>query len=104
MATQPIDALIEANTPDSKEPPSAGTELGQEPERHTEGADSHEELQAIGAEIDRIRASVAHIAEASSHYLKRRVAENSTDLIAERPLRAVLWAALAGFVVGRFSR
>lgn len=62
------------------------------------------ELAAIGAEIDRIKESVSHIAEASSHYVKRRVAENSTDLISENPIRAALWAAFAGFLIGRLSR
>ena len=66
--------------------------------------DDRVELAEIGAEIDRIKASVSHIAEASSHYVKRRVAENSTDLIAGNPVRAALWAAFAGFVIGRLSR
>lgn len=66
--------------------------------------DDRSELAAIGAEIEQIRASVSHIAEASSHYVKRRVAANSTDLIAENPVKAALWAALAGFVIGRLSR
>lgn len=66
--------------------------------------DDSAELAEIGAEIDRIRASVAHIAEATSHYVKRRVAENSTDLISENPIRAALWAAFAGFLIGRLSR
>jgi ElaB/YqjD/DUF883 family membrane-anchored ribosome-binding protein len=96
MATQPHDALIDASTADDNA-------------RHrVEGAQpadsSHQELSAIGAEIDQIKESVAHIAEATSHYLKRRVAENSTDLIAENPVRAALWAAFAGFLIGRLSR
>ena len=62
------------------------------------------DLAAIGAEIEQIKESVAHIAEATSHYVKRRVAENSTDLIAENPVKAALWAAFAGFVIGRLSR
>jgi len=62
------------------------------------------DLAAIGAEIEQIKESVSHIAEATSHYLKRRVAENSTDLIAENPIKAALWAAFAGFVIGRLSR
>ena len=62
------------------------------------------ELAEISAEIDRIKASVSNIAEATSHYVKRRVAENSTDLITENPVRAALWAAFAGFVIGRLSR
>jgi ElaB/YqjD/DUF883 family membrane-anchored ribosome-binding protein len=66
--------------------------------------DDRAELDAIGSEIDRIRQSVSHIAEATSHYVRRRVAENSTDLIAENPIRAVLWAAVAGFLIGRLSR
>lgn len=67
-------------------------------------ANDSQELRAIGAEIDQIRESVTHIAEATSHYLKRRVAENSTDLIAQNPIRSALWAAFAGFVIGRLSR
>jgi len=67
-------------------------------------ADNRAELAAIGAEIERIRESVSHIAEATSHYVKRRVAENSTDLIAENPVRATLWSAFAGFLIGRLSR
>ena len=62
------------------------------------------ELADIGAEIERIKESVSHIAEATSHYVKRRVAENSTDLIAENPVKAALWSAFAGFVVGRLTR
>ena len=100
MATQPIDPMIDQNTPDREEPSSAGTEL----EHDIDAADDREELKTIGAEIDSIRASVAHIAEATSHYVKRRAAENTTDLVAEHPMRAVVWAALAGFVVGRISR
>jgi len=68
------------------------------------GADDRAELAAIGAEIERIRESVSHIAEATSHYVKRRVTENSTDLIVENPVRATLWAAFAGFLIGRLSR
>lgn len=67
-------------------------------------ADDRAELAAIGAEIEQIKELVSHIAEATSYYVKRRVAEHSTDLIAENPLRAALWAAFAGFVVGRLSR
>lgn len=67
-------------------------------------ADDHAELVEIGAEIDRIRESVSHIAEATSHYVKRRIAENSTDLIADNPIRAALCAAFAGFLVGRLTR
>lgn len=66
--------------------------------------DDSAELAEIGAEIERIKASVSHIAEETSHYLKRRIAENSTDLIAENPVRAALWAAFAGFLIGRLSR
>jgi len=62
------------------------------------------ELHAIGAEIETIKESVAHIAEATSHYVKRRLAENSTDIIAENPVRSALWAAFAGFLIGRLSR
>lgn len=67
-------------------------------------ADDRAELREIGAEIERIKDSIASIAEASKHYVKRRAAENSTDLIAENPVRAALWAAFAGFVIGRLSR
>lgn len=66
--------------------------------------DNRAELAEIGAEIERIKASVSSIAESTSHYVKRRVAENSTDLIAENPVRAALWAAFAGFLIGRLSR
>ena len=66
--------------------------------------DNSAELTEISAEIDRIKASVSNIAEATSHYVKRRVAENSTDLISENPIRAALWAAFAGFLIGRLSR
>lgn len=66
--------------------------------------DDRAELAAISAEIEQIRASVSHIAEAGSDYVKRRVAANSTDLIAENPVRAALWAAFVGFVIGRLSR
>jgi hypothetical protein len=67
-------------------------------------ADDDRELMEIGAEIDRIKASISQIAESTSHYVKRRVAENSTDLIAQHPVRAALWAAFAGFMIGRLSR
>lgn len=63
-----------------------------------------EDIAAISAEIEQIKASVAHIAEATSHYVRRRVAENSTDLISENPVRAALWAAFAGFLIGRLTR
>lgn len=66
--------------------------------------DPEQELASIGAEIERIRESVGLIAEATSHYVKRRITENSTDIIAENPLRAALWAAFIGFCVGRLSR
>jgi hypothetical protein len=74
-----------------------------------EGIDAAEisaraDLAAIGAEIEQIKESVSHIAETTSHYVKRRVAENSTDLIAANPIKAALWAAFAGFVIGRLSR
>jgi ElaB/YqjD/DUF883 family membrane-anchored ribosome-binding protein len=62
------------------------------------------ELREIGTEIDRIKGSVAQIAESTSHYVKRRVAENSTDLISHNPVKAALWAAFIGFVIGRLSR
>jgi ElaB/YqjD/DUF883 family membrane-anchored ribosome-binding protein len=96
MATQPHDAPSHASTPDDGSMRSVD-------DARPAGND-RQELRAIGAEIDQIKESVAHIAEATSHYLKRRVAENSTDLIAENPLRAALWAAFAGFVIGRLSR
>lgn len=63
-----------------------------------------EDIAEIAAEIDSIKASVAHIAEATSHYVRRRFAQNSTDLISENPLRAALWVAFAGFLVGRLTR
>lgn len=66
--------------------------------------DADQELASIGAEIERIRESVGLITQATSHYVKRRVAENSTEMIAENPLRAALWAAFIGFCVGRLSR
>jgi ElaB/YqjD/DUF883 family membrane-anchored ribosome-binding protein len=67
-------------------------------------AERSEDLAAISAEIEQIKASIAHIAESTSHYVRRRVAENSTDLISENPVRAALWAAVAGFLVGRLTR
>jgi len=96
MATQPHDAQNHASTLDDE------TMRSVDDARPTEN--DRQELHAIGTEIEQIKESVAHIAEATSHYLKRRVAENSTDLIAENPLRAALWAAFAGFLIGRLSR
>lgn len=69
-----------------------------------EGETPAADLAAISAEIEQIKASVAHIAESTSHYVRRRVAENSTDLISENPVRAALWAAFAGFLLGRLTR
>jgi len=66
--------------------------------------DQEQELASIGAEIERIKESIGLITEATSHYVKRRVQEHSTDVIAENPLRATLWAAFIGFCVGRLSR
>ena len=66
--------------------------------------DPDQELASIRAEIDRIRESVGLITEASGHYVKRRIQEHSTDVIAENPVRAALWAAFIGFCVGRLSR
>lgn len=96
----------------SNEAPNHASTPEEEAMRAFEGLDGNieqqsensEELKAIGAEIDSIRDSVAHIAEATSHYVKRRVTENSTDLIAAHPVRAALWAVFAGFLIGRLSR
>lgn len=98
MATRPVNAPNHASTPE-EEAIRADEILEQAGEKG-----NSEELTAIGAEIDSIRESVAHIAEATSHYVKRRVAENSTDLIEANPVRAALWAAFAGFLIGRLSR
>lgn len=97
MVTRPINAPNHASTPQEEEAVSA-------PDGLEQPAGYSEEIKAIGAEIDSIRESVAHIAEATSDYVTRRVAENSTDLIAAHPLRAALWAAFAGFMIGRLSR
>jgi len=98
MATRPVNAPNHASTPE-EEAMRSDDSLEQ-----ADAKDSREELKAIGAEIDSIRDSVAHIAEATSHYVKRRVAENSTDLIEANPVRAALWAVFAGFLIGRLSR
>lgn len=98
MATQPKNAPHHASTP-AEEQSIQNIEGAVDAD-----ANDSQELRAIGAEIDQIRESVTHIAEATSHYLKRRVAENSTDLIAQNPIRSALWAAFAGFVIGRLSR
>lgn len=101
MAPNPYDAPDHARTPEEEAAAIAG-----------EGIDStrdalrndRAELDAIGAEIDSIKASISNIGEATAHYVKRRVAANSTDLMARNPLRTALWAAFAGFLVGRLSR
>lgn len=101
MAQRHQDMPNHASTPEEEASVPAGEGIDA-----TKAADAGDraELAAIGAEIEQIRESVSHIAEATSHYVKRRVAENSTDLIAEYPIKAALWAAFAGFVVGRLSR
>lgn len=104
MATRPTNAPNHASTPEEEEALRAWDGLEQTAQQDAEFRGSREELKAIGAEIDSIRESVAHIAEATSHYVKRRVAENSTDLIEANPVRAALWAVLAGFLIGRLSR
>lgn len=107
MSPRPHDTTPEASTPGEEATRPAGNAMDtarDDPARDPGEADDGAELAAIGAEIDRIKASVSHIAEATSHYVKRRVTENSTDLISENPLRAVLWAAFAGFLIGRLSR
>jgi hypothetical protein len=101
MAQRHQDTPNHASTPEEEAAILAG-EGADAAER--EPKDNRAELAAIGAEIDRIKESVSHIAEATSHYVKRRVTENSTDLIAENPVRAALWAAFAGFLIGRLSR
>lgn len=101
MAQRHQDMPNHASTPEEEATMNAGEGIDA---METSNADDRAELAAISAEIERIRESVSHIAEATSHYVKRRVTENSTELIAENPVRAALWAALAGFVVGRLSR
>lgn len=100
MAQRHQDLPNHASTPEEE----AALRVGEGIDSVEEALDNHAELTEIGAEIDRIKASVSHIAEATSHYVKRRVAENSTDLISENPVRAALWAAFAGFLIGRLSR
>jgi hypothetical protein len=104
MATRPNDVPNHASTPDEEAALRGFEGLDETADRDAGTARNREELQAIGAEIDSIKESVAHIAEATTHYVKRRVTENSTDLIAANPVRAALWAAFAGFLVGRLSR
>lgn len=101
MAQRNQDTPNHASTPEEEAALLAGegvSDVGRTP------ADNRAEIAEIAAEIDRMKESVSHIAQATSHYLKRRVAENSTDLIAENPVRAALWAAFAGFLLGRLSR
>ncbi|MGV3549707.1 hypothetical protein [Rhizobium sp.] len=101
MAQQNQDLPNHASTPEEE----AAALVGEGVDAVEEAlVDDRAELREIGLEIDQIRASVANIAEATSHYVKRRVAENSTDLISENPVRAALYAAFAGFVIGRLSR
>lgn len=101
MAQRHQDMPNHASTPEEEAATLAGEGIDA---TDASTADNRAELAAIGAEIEQIRASVSHIAEATSHYVKRRVTENSTDLIAENPVRAALWAAFAGFLIGRLSR
>jgi len=101
MAQQHQDMPNHASTPEEEAAALAGEGIDAAKDSHT---DERAELAAIGAEIEQIKESVSHIAEVTSHYVKRRVAENSTDLIAENPIKAALWAAFAGFVIGRLSR
>lgn len=54
-------------------------------------------------EKDALHRTTAAEEEAAKHYVKRRVTENSADLIAENPIRAALWAAFAGLVIDRLS-
>lgn len=98
MAQPHQDMPNHASTPEEEAAILAGEGIA------AAAADTSVELAAIGAEIEQIKESVSHIAEATSHYVKRRVAENSTDLIAQNPLKAALWAAFAGFVAGRLTR
>lgn len=101
MAPRHHDMPNHASTPGEE----AGALAGEGTDTAAPSAgDNRAELAAIGDEIERIKESVSHIAEATSHYVKRRVTENSTDLIAENPVRAALWAAFAGFLLGRLTR
>ena len=105
-----IDRPNHASTPEEEKAPLVDEALEAVSRRGRDEADEpftatgDEELSAIGAEIERIRESIALITQATSHYVKRRVAENSTDVIAENPVRAALWAAFIGFCIGRLSR
>ncbi|CAN7174423.1 hypothetical protein [Rhizobium sp. LjRoot254] len=105
-----INKPTHASTPEEESAPLVDEALDAVNNREREAAEqafeatSDEELSAIGAEIERIKESIALITQASSHYVKRRVAENSTDMIAENPVRAALWAAFIGFCIGRLSR
>jgi ElaB/YqjD/DUF883 family membrane-anchored ribosome-binding protein len=101
MAQQHHDKHNQAGTPEAEAAALAGEGVDAV---ETVIRDDSAELAAIAAEIEQIRDSVSHIAAATSHYVKRRVAENSTDLITENPIRAALWAAFAGFLIGRLSR
>ena len=101
MAQRHQDTPNHASTPEEEASILAGEGVDA---AETETADDSFDLAAIGAEIEQIKESVSHIAEATSQYVKRRVAENSTDLIAQNPVKAALWAAFAGFVVGRLTR
>ena len=99
-----------ASTPEQETPPAAADALNVSDDRESEEAeqafepDPDQELAAISAEIERIRESIGLITQSTSHYVKRRVAENSTDIIVENPLRAALWAGFVGFCIGRLSR
>ena len=105
-----INKPTHASTPDEKSAPLVDEVLDAVNNHEREAAEqafeatSDEELSAIGAEIERIKESLSLITQATSHYVKRRVAENSTDMIAENPVRAALWAAFIGFCIGRLSR
>ena len=105
-----INKPTHASTPEEENAPLVDEAMDAVNNREREAAEqafeaaSDEELSAIGAEIERIKESIALISQASSHYVKRRVAENSTDMIAENPIRAALWAAFIGFCIGRLSR
>lgn len=99
-----------ASTPEEENAPLVDDALDAVKSRDREAAErafeatTDEELSAIGAEIERIKQSLSLITQATSHYVKRRVTENSTDMIAENPVRAALWAAFIGFCIGRLSR
>lgn len=102
-----IDRPNHASTPEEEKAPLVDEALEAVSKRDGDepfAAAGDEELSAIGAEIERIRESIALITQATSHYVKRRVAENSTDVIAENPVRAAMWAAFIGFCIGRLSR